>query len=142
MRLSISTRALSSDRGVSMDHIVFGYLPDSSDDTPAPPPDEDWVRRRELTMQLAAEFFAEVARRGTPLPIGAAHGWDRASYQRSVDELQQIGFTRISLGGMVPLKTRNSSVVEAVGDVRSPRLRSTYWASHGSNTFTSFIAMA
>ena len=110
------------DRGVSMDHIVFGYLPDSSDDTPAPPPDEDWVRRRELTMQLAAEFFAEVARRGTPFePIGAAHGWDRASYQRSVDELQRIGFTRISLGGMVPLKTREiRQVVEAVGDVRKP----------------------
>jgi hypothetical protein len=114
--------ALGFDRGVSMDHIVFGYLNDDKDGKPPPEPDPDWVRRRELTLSLAAEFFAETVRRGRPFePIGAAHGWDRSSYQDSVVALQDIGFGRISLGGMVPLKTREvRQVVEAVGDVRKP----------------------
>jgi hypothetical protein len=114
--------ALGFDRGVSMDHIVFGYLTDGKDGKPLPEPDPDWVRRRKLTLELAGEFFAEVERRGRPFePIGAAHGWDRKSYQDSVVALQDIGFDRISLGGMVPLKTREvRQVVEAVADVRKP----------------------
>ena len=37
--------------------------------------------------------------------FGAAQGWDPASYADSVRALQDMGYNRIALGGMVPLKT-------------------------------------
>ena len=113
--------ALGFDRGVSLDHIVFGFLGTEKVEAGAQP-DADWIRRRELTIELAAEFIADVHRRGGPFePVGAAHGWDCASYQKSVEELQNLGFTRISLGGMVPLRTNEvRAVIAAVSDVRKP----------------------
>jgi len=114
--------ALGFDRGVSMDHIVFGFISNSKQGTLLPAVDPDWIQRRNLTIELAAEFYADVKARQFPFePIGAAHGWDLTSYQESVEALQDIGYTRISLGGMVPLRTRDiRDVVEAVGSVRKP----------------------
>jgi len=88
--------------GVSMDHIILGY----DDESPTNDVDPEWVRRHELTLRLAEEFLAEVDRRGRPFePVGAAQGWSPASYTESVERLQQMGYQRIALGGMVPLKT-------------------------------------
>jgi hypothetical protein len=39
------------------------------------------------------------------MPVGVAQGWSPASYAAAVQELQRIGYNRIALGGMVPLKT-------------------------------------
>lgn len=107
------------DEGVAMDHIVFGYL-SQRDIEEGAEPDPDWIRRRELTNSIAAEFISRCRARDVCFePVGAAHGWDARSYQRSVKELQEMGYRRISLGGMVPLKTREiREAVRAVADVR------------------------
>jgi hypothetical protein len=110
---------LGLDRGVSMDHIVFGYLNEKNRNAGAEV-DPEWIRRRELTIELAAEFLRRVKKRKCGFePVGVAHGWDPKSYQKSVRELQRIGFTRISIGGMVPLKTNDiREVVQAIASVR------------------------
>jgi hypothetical protein len=108
------------DLGVSVDHIVFGYLPESKKAKGAEP-DPDWLRRRALTIDLAADFLRAVKKRGMPFgPVGVAHGWDPESYQRSVKELQDMGYERVALGGLVPLKTHDLiDVVAAASDVRA-----------------------
>lgn len=90
--------------GVSMDHIIMGY--DAS--ARASDVDPAWKARRDLTVKLASEFISEVDRRGRPFePVGAAQGWSPDSYTQSVSDLQAMGYRRIALGGMVPLKTRD-----------------------------------
>lgn len=90
------------DAGVSVDHIIFGYKESAGlDDV-----DPAWIQRRELTLSLAEEFLDRVRARGAELqPLGAAQGWSPASYADSVARLQSLGYSRIALGGMVPLKT-------------------------------------
>lgn len=92
------------DAGVSVDHVVFGYDP-QLDMTPSDIPD-DWARRQQLTLSLAADFLLQHRRdRCTFEPIGVAHGWSPRSYAAAVRQLQSIGYRRIAMGGMVPLKT-------------------------------------
>jgi hypothetical protein len=106
------------DAGVSVDHIIFGY--ESAAGLEAP--NLEWAERRLLTLRMAEDFFEAVARRGARLtPVGAAQGWSPASYADSVRQLQAIGYERIALGGMVPLKT--PQIIEcltAIDDIRQP----------------------
>jgi hypothetical protein len=113
---------LGLDRGVSVDHIVFGYQ-NAKTRAAGAEVDPEWIRRRNLTIQLAAEFHTRVRERNCSFaPVGVAHGWDPASYQLSVQELQKIGYSRIALGGMVPLKTPDLlEAVEAVSEVRDSK---------------------
>ncbi len=114
---------LGLDRGVSVDHIPFGYLNEAKRRKGVEPKSE-WIRRRDLTVQLASEFLnAARSRNATFEPIGVAHGWDPDSYQRSVKELQAQGYERIAVGGLVPLKT--SDLVEVVGAISDVRDTST-----------------
>lgn len=94
----------SLDYGLAMDHVVFGY--DASlDQNPTAIPAE-WIRRQDLTLSLAQEFLERCGQRRTSfVPYGIAHGWSPGSYRHAVAELQRIGFDKIALGGMVPLKT-------------------------------------
>lgn len=88
------------DAGVSIDHIILGFRRDLSD-----APDE-WKERRRISLALAEDFKAAADARGSSLSLyGAAQGWDPASYADSVRQLQAMGYDRIALGGMVPLKT-------------------------------------
>lgn len=90
------------DAGVSTDHIIFGYEPDASEADVDP----EWASRRRLTLRLAEEFIELTrARRTQVQPVGAAQGWSPASFADSVHALQEMGYQRIALGGMVPLKT-------------------------------------
>lgn len=90
------------DAGVSTDHVIFGYEPDATQKTADP----EWVDRRKLTLQLAEDFISLTSdRRSRVEPVGAAQGWSPASYADSVRALQGMGYKRIALGGMVPLKT-------------------------------------
>jgi hypothetical protein len=92
------------DLGLSVDHVILGFDP-NADDSDAELAVE-WRRRQQLTLQLATEFRAACrARKATFTPIGVAQGWSPASYAVAVRELQRIGYRRIALGGMVPLKT-------------------------------------
>lgn len=108
------------DAGVSVDHIIFGYdgAAGLGDVDPA------WIRRRELTLQLAADFLKRVHERGSRVqPVGAAQGWSPASYADSVARLQKSGYRRIALGGMVPLKTKD--VIECLRAIDKIRTEST-----------------
>ena len=93
------------DLGIAMDHLIFGYDAGldakSSSDVP-----EQWWFRQDLTIELATEFLQlHRSRRCRFEPIAVAHGWSPLSYARAVAELQDIGYSRIALGGMVPLRT-------------------------------------
>ena len=91
------------DAGVSIDHVILGYRRPGT--SPGDVPDE-WKERRRISLHFAEEFLTAVHEHGTPFePVGAAQGWDPESYADSVKELQAMGYRRIALGGMVPLKT-------------------------------------
>lgn len=107
------------DLGIAPDHIVFGFVADG--DAPAEKVKE-WRRRQELTISLAADFRSRCAERDTRFtPMAVAHGWSPRSYAESVMALQEAGYSRIALGGMVPLKTREIvSSLEGVASVRKP----------------------
>ncbi|MGK8558821.1 tRNA-guanine transglycosylase DpdA [Nocardia gipuzkoensis] len=105
------------DAGVSVDHIILGYQrPGSADATP-----DEWTERRRISLRYAEKFLSAVIDRKTRLePVGAAQGWDPASYADSVSELQKMGYRRIALGGMVPLKTPDIlDCLRAIDPVRS-----------------------
>ncbi|MEV4288479.1 tRNA-guanine transglycosylase DpdA [Nonomuraea bangladeshensis] len=90
--------------GISVDHVIFGYDPTVSDSDVNPA----WKERREISLRYAADFYAAVQDRGNRIePVGAAQGWSPASYADSVRCLQEDGYQRIALGGMVPLKTHD-----------------------------------
>jgi hypothetical protein len=108
------------DAGVSVDHVIFGYRrpPHRSD------PPEEWVQRRRLSLRYAEKFLEGVVDRGATFqPIGAAQGWDPVSYADSVRELQDMGYTRIALGGMVPLKTPD--ILACLAEIDTIRSRDT-----------------
>lgn len=106
------------DEGVSVDHVIMGYSPRADDSSVDP----DWCARQQLTLRLAADFLDEVESRGTPFePLGAAQGWSPTSYAASVSGLQEIGYKRIAIGGMVPLRTSDIlDVLRAVKSVLKP----------------------
>ncbi|NYG07752.1 hypothetical protein BJ986_002239 [Phycicoccus badiiscoriae] len=90
------------DAGVSTDHVVFGFTENHESDGVDP----EWESRRRLTLGLAADFMSlSRGRNSTVEPVGAAQGWSPETYADSVRALQELGYQRIALGGMVPLKT-------------------------------------
>lgn len=106
------------DAGISLDHVILQFdLNAGVDDDSI---DEAWKRRRELTIELAEEFLTRHAVRRCALePVGVAQGWSPASYARSVQELQEMGYERIALGGLVPQKTHEIlAVLHAIDEVR------------------------
>ncbi len=93
------------DLGISVDHLIFGFDP-AADIDPHHPQAEQWRSRQQITLDLADAFLARCKVRKTRFqPLGVAQGWSPASYAAAVRSLQKIGYTRIALGGMVPLKT-------------------------------------
>jgi hypothetical protein len=109
------------DRGISVDHVILGYDPAADHDS-AHPHHATWHGRQALTLQLAGEFLARCRARKAPFePMGVAQGWSAASYAAAVQQLQAIGYRRIALGGMVPLKTHEIlGCLAAIHDVREP----------------------
>ncbi|MGC4109608.1 MAG: tRNA-guanine transglycosylase DpdA [Nocardioides sp.] len=106
------------DAGVSVDHIIFGYDAGATFETV----DSAWAKRRAITLRLAEEFISKVRDQGLNLiPVGAAQGWSPESYADSVAQLQDMGYRRIALGGMVPLKTKDIlASLNAIDAVRAP----------------------
>lgn len=92
------------DSGISLDHVILGFDVEAGVDDEHIDP--EWKRRRALTVDLAAEFYTRHAkRRCTFEPVGVAQGWSPASYAASVQQLQEIGYERIALGGLIAQKT-------------------------------------
>lgn len=106
------------DLGISVDHVIFGY--NSATDNGADAPGlQDWSRRQEITLELATEFLAKSRQAASFEPLGVAQGWSPGSYAHSVANLQRMGYHRIALGGMVPLKTQDiMTCLAAIDDVR------------------------
>lgn len=107
------------DSGISLDHVILGFdLEAGMDDEHI---DEEWKGRRALTIDLAAQFYTRHAERCCAFePIGVAQGWSPASYATSVRELQEIGYERIALGGLVGQKTDEIvAVLKAIDVVRA-----------------------
>ena len=93
-------QTMGFDFGMSVDHIIFGYDPKLKDIP------EDWRFRHALTLTLARDFLKEHGRmRATFCPIGVAQGWSPESYATAVQQLQDMGYSYIALGGMIGLKT-------------------------------------
>jgi len=105
------------DAGIAIDHVIFGYAPEADETGECDPA---WVERHELNFRLAEEFLNRCRTRQSHIqPVGVAHGWSPASYAESVRRLQDLGYKRIAMGGMVPLKTMQIiTCLEAVADVR------------------------
>jgi hypothetical protein len=113
--------ACGVDMGASVDHIILGYRSDFDSHLPGiDTVPEAWQRRQEITLDLAADFLRRHrARRCRFVPLGVAQGWSPASYSQSVLQLQAMGYRRIGLGGMVPLKTHEIlACLEAANAVR------------------------
>jgi hypothetical protein len=107
--------------GVSVDHVILGFDPGLDDTFPGlTAVSPEFERRQAITLDLAREFHRRhKARRCRFEPVGVAQGWSPASYTAAVRQLQKIGYTRIALGGLVPLKTRDIlSILSSVSDVR------------------------
>jgi hypothetical protein len=112
------------DAGISVDHVILGYQANDGllPGTEAPIP-EAWRDRQALTLELADEFLRRCDARGCSFtPIGVAQGWSPESYATAVVHLQRMGYQRLAIGGMVPLKTPEIlRCLAAIDDVRSPR---------------------
>jgi hypothetical protein len=108
------------DFGISIDHIIFGYDP-AADSKADHPLRNKWEGRQQLTLELAEKFLARCRTRDAGfIPMGAAQGWSPASYASAVGALQAIGYTRIAVGGMVPLKTHEIlSCLKEIDTVRA-----------------------
>lgn len=108
------------DAGISVDHVIFGYDPSAS----LKSAESDWRSRRLLSVRLAEDFLRLAEQTESPvLPVGAAQGWSPGSYAQSVQELQEMGYTRVALGGMVPLKTPDiQACLGEIDTIRKPEV--------------------
>ena len=88
--------------GISLDHIIFDF------ETPNKLVEGERLneckRRQNITLEKAEEFLLKNKNYHFE-PYGVAHGWNPESYADSVFKLQNMGYNRIALGGVVPLKS-------------------------------------
>jgi len=88
--------------GVSPDHIIFAC------DTSNPPikaMDKDVRYRYELSLDNAREFMRICRSEGMPfVPMGAVQGWSPRSIAQAAKQLEEMGYTYLAIGGLVPLK--------------------------------------
>jgi hypothetical protein len=104
------------DLGVSVDHVILAFAGDDR----AGELGDQWKERQEVTLELATKFHAACKARAVQFePIGVAQGWGPRSYLVAVAALQRMGYRRIALGGMVPLKTKEIvQSLRAIDEVR------------------------
>jgi hypothetical protein len=106
--------ACQFDYVLSVDHVIPGFIkPADASRRPVP---QEWVDRRELTLQLAEDFFHEWRAYSLDMiPIGTAQGWNPESYVRSAQALERMGYDYVALGGLAALQTPDiMACVEAV----------------------------
>ncbi|MCG9751337.1 hypothetical protein L1D54_12660 [Vibrio brasiliensis] len=114
------------DYGISLDHIVFPYFKDEeAKDAAAAKYDlheliAESERRIDITLKNAREFY-DKAKSYRFEAYGVAHGYDKHSFLRSVKELQDMGYRRITIGGMIKSKTDELlDLLESLNAVRNP----------------------
>ncbi len=132
------------DLGISIDHVILGYDPRSRQRSRTSQPgrlatstgDHPSVGQRLPRPCACTEGPLQACRRG--------QGWSPASYATAVQALQRIGYTRIALGGMVPLKDPRDSGLPAGRQPRSarPAPNCTCWESRAARTSKCSLPMA
>ena len=112
------------DYGVSIDHVILQYNAKLDHNSESEIP-IDWRERQKITLQLATEFFSKASGSKTKFtPIGVAQGWSPRSYAYAVEQLQNIGYDYIALGGVVPMKSEDILTCFAeISRVRQPRTK-------------------
>lgn len=110
------------DFGISVDHVILGFQSKGEEGRHDADTLAEWTRRQEITLELADEFQQLCKARNVRFtPIGVAQGWSPESYAFSVSRLQEMGYQRVALGGMVPLKTLAIlECLEEIQDIRRP----------------------
>ncbi|MGY5864852.1 MAG: tRNA-guanine transglycosylase DpdA [Candidatus Thorarchaeota archaeon] len=95
------------DYGVSVDHLIVKSVIDQKHE------------RFDLTLKNAELFLKQHQKKGyTYNPVGAAQGWDPASYKEAVESLIDMGYEYIAVGGQTRSQTpKVLSVLSAVHDV-------------------------
>jgi hypothetical protein len=119
------------DYGMSVDHVILDYFPDADQLTLNGEFSDreeriaECQKRQKITLHLARDFWrVHRSQKCYFTPVGVAQGWSPASYAEAVEELQDIGYTMIAMGGMVPLKTHDIlDCLARVGTVRRPETR-------------------
>lgn len=92
------------DRGVAPDHIIFGFARPGF--TFEKEELKEFRRRANITHKNADKFLVRHSARNCNFePMAAAHGWSAESYAEAVSKLIALGYKRIAMGGMVPLRT-------------------------------------
>ena len=113
------------DSGLSVEHVILAYDAQLDDSFPSLEfvPSE-YRTRQEITLELASEFYqVHRTNRCRFEPIGVAQGWSPQSYADAVTELQRMGYRRIAVGGVVPMK--NDEVLACLGAIDEIRTSDT-----------------
>lgn len=112
------------DHGVSVDHVILGFALDSNERKLPAEELTGFKERREITLTLANDFLKKHNKKRLRFtPVGVAQGWSPRSYADSVAALQKMGYQRIGVGGLVPLKT--DEILAVLAAISGPRKRST-----------------
>jgi hypothetical protein len=112
------------DHGVSVDHVILGFTLDGNECKLAAEQLAGFKARREITLTLANDFLKQHKKtRLRFTPVGVAQGWSPRSYAESVANLQKMGYRRIGVGGLVPLKT--DEILAVLAAIAGPRKLST-----------------
>jgi queuine/archaeosine tRNA-ribosyltransferase len=108
------------DLGISVDHIILDYNAAFDSSMKAP---KRIVDRQTLTLEYAAEFLAKSKKSKCRFqPLGVAQGWSPKSYAHSVKKLQNMGYSYVAVGGLVPMKTVDVlTTLEAINEVRNKK---------------------
>jgi hypothetical protein len=99
------------DCGISLDHIVFPYAKDDEALKAMDYADiREAERRIKITLDNAVLFLERSKVLNTSkgksfIPYGVAHGFSKESFISSVKKLEEIGYTHITIGGMIKSKT-------------------------------------
>lgn len=91
--------------GISLDHIVFPYAKDEDALRNMPYADKRESERRIKITLDNAEIFLEKSKGKSFVPYGVAHGFSKESFITSVKKLEELGYTHITIGGMIKSKT-------------------------------------
>jgi hypothetical protein len=88
--------------GCSVDHLIFDFDEGKGRERADVP--QGTIERYDLTLELAAEFFAESKQLGPAfVPMGVIQGWSAPSMAWAASQLVRMGYTYLAVGGMVPL---------------------------------------
>ena len=124
--------ACGFDCGFSVDHVILGF--DAARRQARDRVQPEWKRRHSLTTRLAKEFLGAMRRAGALSSRSASRRAGAPSpMPRQSRRFSASGYTRVALGGMVPLKTPEIlACLEAVAAVLAPGVELHLLGSHAA----------